>query len=235
MKILKLLAIIGITVLLGSLIYLRFQEQEDSNSQLSSSSKLVDNDDYPPYSMEAGYALNDTVQDFSLTNVDGRLVSLHDYKDSPGAVVVFISNDCPYSNAYEERLIVLDKTFSGSGYPVIAINSRSPYLYPLESLENMKKRSDYKGFPFPYLQDLEKIVLKQFGVKTLPQIFVLQNKDQKFVVKYVGAIDDNYANENSVKNKFAEFAIKGLVNGNDIKRKSTVPVGCSIDKSSQLR
>ena len=88
-----------------------------------------------------GYNLGDAVADFHLKNVDGRSVSLADYRTQKGLIVVFTSNHCPFCKTYEDRLIALDRKFSPQGYPVLAIMPNDPASYEDDSFENMKLRA----------------------------------------------------------------------------------------------
>ena len=74
----------------------------------------------------SGYEIGDVATDFSLKNVDNKKVSLKDYKDTKGFIVIFTCNHCPYAVAYEDRIIALDKKYKKLGYPVIAINPNNP-------------------------------------------------------------------------------------------------------------
>ncbi|MGC4023255.1 MAG: redoxin domain-containing protein [Cyclobacteriaceae bacterium] len=42
-----------------------------------------------------GYQIGDTVSDFKLKNVDDKMVSLSDYKQSSGLILIFDCNTCP--------------------------------------------------------------------------------------------------------------------------------------------
>src|SRR5690606_24720547 len=97
-----------------------------------------------------GYHIGDEATDFKLENIDGKLVSLSDYRDSKGFLVIFTCNHCPYAIAYEDRIIALDKKYRPLGYPVIAINPNDPEVQPEDSMEEMRKRAADKGFTFPY-------------------------------------------------------------------------------------
>ena len=99
----------------------------------------------------AGYKVGDTARDFKLKDVGGRMVSMADNKDAKGFIVIFTCNHCPYSVAYEDRIIALHKAFAPKGYPVIAINPNDPVRQPEDSYENMKVRANEKKFMFPYL------------------------------------------------------------------------------------
>ena len=50
-----------------------------------------------------GYKVGDVATDFKLENIDGNMVSLSDYKDAKGFIVIFTCNTCPYAVAYEDQ------------------------------------------------------------------------------------------------------------------------------------
>ena len=52
-----------------------------------------------------GYKVGDQAADFKLKNVDGKFVSLADYPNAKGFVVIFTCNNCPYAKAYQDRII----------------------------------------------------------------------------------------------------------------------------------
>src|SRR6185503_3816911 len=98
-----------------------------------------------------GYKVGDKTEDFKLKNVDGKMVSLADYNDAKGFIVIFTCNHCPYAKAYEQRIIDLDKKYKTAGFPVIAISSNDPAVVPDDSYNNMVTRAKEKGYAFPYL------------------------------------------------------------------------------------
>ena len=61
------------------------------------------------------------------------MVSLSDFKNVKGYIVVFTCNHCPYAKAYEDRLIAINDKYSKQGYPVIAINPNDPSAEPEDS------------------------------------------------------------------------------------------------------
>ncbi len=174
------------------------------------------------------YSPGDVAIDFKLKNIDESYVSLKDYKSAKGFIVIFTCNHCPYAVAYEDRIIALDKNFKRKGFPVIAINPNDPIAYPSDSFEKMKERAAEKGFTFPYLFDETQEIAKTYGATKTPHVFLLQKEDSKLVVKYIGAIDDNYQDNKAVKDKFVENAIASIVEKKEIAVNSTKAIGCSI-------
>ena len=175
-----------------------------------------------------GYKPGDVATDFKLKNVDGKMVSLADYKKAKGFIVIFTCNHCPFAKAYEERIVALDKKYAPKGYPVIAINPNDPALYAEDSYDNMKVRAKEKGFTFPYLFDEGQTVFPQYGATKTPHVFILQKEGAKNMVRYIGAIDNNYANPADVTEKFAEKALDELLACKPVSQPTTVAIGCGI-------
>src|ERR1700683_2264957 len=98
-----------------------------------------------------GYKVGDKAADFKLKNVDGKMVSMADYKDAKGFIVVFTCNHCPFAKAYEDRVIALNAKYASKGYPVIAINPNDPSQVEEDSYANMQARAKAKNYAFPYL------------------------------------------------------------------------------------
>ncbi|CAM1374209.1 thioredoxin family protein [Tenacibaculum xiamenense] len=175
-----------------------------------------------------GYKVGDIAADFSLKNVDGKKVSLADYKEARGFIVIFTCNMCPYSVANEDRIIELDKKFKNKGYPVIAINPNDPAVTPGDSFEGMQKRAKEKGFTFPYLFDEKQEVYPQYGATKTPHVYILNKRNDKLIVEYIGAIDDSSLNEKNVKVPFVENAISSIMKGEKPSQTYTRAIGCSI-------
>ncbi|MFN3639812.1 MAG: thioredoxin family protein [Flavobacterium sp.] len=175
-----------------------------------------------------GYDIGSVATDFKLKNVDDKMVSLKDYKDAKGFIVIFTCNHCPYAVAYEDRMIALDKKYKSKGYPVIAINPNDPKKQKEDSFELMKVRAKEKGFSFPYLFDNGQKIYPQYGATKTPHVYILQKTDKGNVVRYIGAIDDNYGDESAVKEKYVENAIDALLQNKEVKVTTTKAIGCTI-------
>ena len=176
----------------------------------------------------AGYKVGDKAEDFKLQNVDGKYVSLADFDDAMGYIVVFTCNGCPYAKAYQDRIIALDKKYKAQGYPVVAINPNNVDLKSDDSLEGMKKRAEKKGFTFPYLKDARYEVFKTYGATRTPHIYLLQKESGDLIVKYIGTIDDNYQDAAAVQEAYLANAVDALIAGNNPNPNSTKAIGCTI-------
>lgn len=177
----------------------------------------------------SGYSIGDTASDFKLKNVDGKMISLADYKDVNGYIVIFTCNHCPYSVMYEDRINEIHNKYAAQGYPVIAINPNDPAVQAGDSYEDMQVRAKEKNFKFAYLFDDGQKVFPMYGATKTPHVYLL---DKNRVVKYIGAIDDNARASDKVEDSFLVEAITSLQLGEEVNPSVTKAVGCSIKVKS---
>jgi peroxiredoxin len=175
-----------------------------------------------------GYKIGDKASDFSLKNIDGKMVSLSQYPEAKGFVVIFTCNHCPFAKAYQDRIIALDKKYKSKGYPVIAINPNDPEIVPEDSYDEMKKRAKEKGYTFPYLFDEKQVVYKKYGATRTPHVFLLKKENNDLVVKYIGTIDDNYQDAEAVQKTYLADAIEALLHNKNPNPDFTKAIGCTI-------
>ena len=179
--------------------------------------------------MEAfSYELGDLVSDFKLKNVDGKLVSLSDYSSGKGVIIIFDCNTCPYSKAYNQRIIELNKKYASQGYPVITINPNDPELSPGDSFDEMVSIARKKKYSFPYLVDESQEVARKFGASNTPHVFVLKKENKDFKVAYIGTIDNNSRDASSASKKYVEEAVDALLANKPVTTSRTKAIGCGI-------
>lgn len=172
-----------------------------------------------------GLKVGDKAPDFKLKNIDGTMVSLADYKDAKGYIVIFTCNTCPYAVAYEDRIQALHAKYSQKGYPVVAIQPNDPEVQPGDALDKMKQRAEEKGFTFAYLLDEGQKIYPVYGASRTPEVYLL---DTDMTVRYTGAIDDNYQDAEAVKVNYVKAAIKAMEAGQEPDPTFTKAIGCTI-------
>jgi peroxiredoxin len=177
---------------------------------------------------DKGYDIGDLATDFKLENTDGTFVSLSDFKDAKGFIIVFTCNTCPYAVLYEDRIEALHKKYASKGYPVIAIMPNNVETKPGDSMQAMKERARDKGFTFPYLIDAGQLIYPQYGATKTPHVFVLEKTELGPVVRYIGGIDNNYKDATLVTTNYVSAAVEALLEGSEIKETKTKAIGCSI-------
>ena len=178
--------------------------------------------------VESGYVVGDLARDFKLKDVTGKHVSLSDYKNAKGFIVIFTCNSCPISQMYEDRIITLNEKYETKGYPVIAINPNDPLQQPSDSFDKMKERSKEKEFNFPYLFDETQAIATAYGASRTPHVFLLNKETDGNRVKYIGAIDNNLKDGKMADKKYVEEAVEAVMRGEDVSTTITKAIGCTI-------
>ena len=172
-----------------------------------------------------GLKVGDIAPDFQLKSTSGKTVTLQDYKNAKGYIVIFTCNTCPYAQAYEQRIIDLHNQLSPMGWPVVAIMPNDPNIQPGDGFDRMVDRAKSKAYPFEYLLDEGQKVFPLYGAARTPHVFLL-DKDRK--VRYIGAIDDNADDESLITRRYVEEAIAAVEKGTEPDPSLTKAVGCMI-------
>ena len=123
----------------------------------------------------------------SLRGVDGTMHSSTEFC-SDVLVIVFSCNHCPYVQAYEERMIALQREYSSKRVQLVAINSNDADNYPDDGFEHMVERARERSLNFLYRRDEDQHVVNIFSSTHTPQFFVF---DKERVLRYLGKMDDN--------------------------------------------
>jgi peroxiredoxin len=181
-----------------------------------------------PFAAFAQYTIGSKIEPFALKNIDGKTVSLSDYSNQKGAIIIFTCNHCPFVIAWEDRMIELHNKLAAKGFPVIAINPNDADVVPADSFEKMAERAKEKGYPFVYLHDEKQELFPKFGATRTPEVYVAERTAEGFILRYTGAIDDNHKSADEVTEKYVENAINQILSGKKLSTPQTKALGCTI-------
>ena len=163
--------------------------------------------------------------DFCLKGVDGREYTLASFQSKKVLVVMFICNHCPYVRAVEDRLIALEREFSGRDVQLAGICSNDAAGYPDDSAENLKARWLAKDYRFPYLVDESQQAAKAYGAVCTPDLYVF---DAGRRLAYRGRLDDIWQEPSKVSRRELAAAIEALLKGSAPAKEQQPSMGCSI-------
>ena len=170
-----------------------------------------------------------TISNFKLKSATtNKWVSLSDYKDAKGFIVIFTCNKCPMAKFYSQRLNQMNEKYKKMGVPLVALNSMDTLAYAEESFHRMQLKVKKEQLNFPYLQDKKQNIAKEFKALNTPQAFVIWRVKGKNIIQYEGAIDDNAGDTEKVKNHFLTDAVDQLLEGNEVKVPKSESFGCKI-------
>ncbi|HEX9759043.1 MAG TPA: thioredoxin family protein [Nitrospiria bacterium] len=170
-------------------------------------------------------AIGDQAPAFTLPGVDGKTYSLDSFKDKKIIVVMFTCNHCPYVQAYEPRLVDIQRETRDQGVAFVAINANETLNYPEDDFPKMVKRAKEKNYNFPYLRDETQEVADAYGAHFTPEIFLF---DQERRLRYTGRIDDHWQDPKKAQSHDLRNAIEALLAHQDIEVPETHAMGCTI-------
>lgn len=167
-------------------------------------------------------AIGAPVQNFELTDTDGKSFKLSDAK---GKIVMlhFWSATCPFVARYEERLQAITKDYEAQGVRVVGIASNST-----EKPDQIRKAAAEHGVNYPILIDPGHQIADQFGAVMTPHIYIL---DKKGNLAYEGSVDDQgWGEANPINKNYARDALDALQKDQPVSTPVTKTFGCSIKR-----
>lgn len=173
-----------------------------------------------------------TVADFTLKNAANADVKLSSYASSKAVVVVFISQSCPFSKLYQDRLSKLATTYGSKGVEFLFIDT--PINLEASAAEGETEKLKIKSASannLTYLRDESQKVSSLLGATKTPEAVVLQPSGNGFVVRYKGAIDDNPQMEAYVKETYLGTVLANLTAGRPAGVANQRAAGCLIKKN----
>lgn len=166
-------------------------------------------------------AIGTMVEDFKLPDADGRERKLSSLKGKNGTVLIFVSVQCPVSNAYNGRMEKLYEDYKSKGIALVGINSNAT-----EAPEAVKAHAKEKNLNFPILKDSGNRVADRLGAGRTPEVFFL---DARGRLVYHGSID-NAQNPVMVNTNHLRNAIDATLAGKPVDRADVKAFGCSIKR-----
>jgi peroxiredoxin len=163
---------------------------------------------------------------FSLPDTDSKTVSLSDFKDAAGLLVMFICNHCPFVIHVADELARMCKEYQSRGIAVVGICSNDVDNYPDDSPELMKKEKSQRGYTFPYLYDESQEVAKVYRAACTPDFFLF-DKEHKLV--YRGQMDSSRpGGDIPVTGEDLRAAMDAVLGGAPVPQDQKPSLGCNI-------
>jgi len=164
--------------------------------------------------------------DFSLPDYDGNTVSLNDFADAAGLLVVFMCNHCPFVIHLQKELAAFAREIADRGVQTVAINANDIAKYPDDAPIKMKERAEEIGFPFPYLYDSSQEVAKAYKAACTPDFYLFDRAKKLY---YRGQFD--HTRPSSAEDPTGEDlrrAVDALLAGEPAPTEQIPSAGCNI-------
>ena len=164
-----------------------------------------------------------SIESFSLPDTAGTTRTLKDLAGKNGAVIVFLSAQCPVVRGYVPRINQLAADYQAKGINFIGINSNAT-----EDPDTVKSNVTEYGYKFPILIDKGSVVADKLGATVTPEVFYVNGNG---TLVYHGAIDNDRLGKN-ITETFLKAAFDASLSGKKIQRTSVKAFGCSIARTA---
>jgi len=166
------------------------------------------------------FAVGTKLEDFKLADTGGKEHSFNTLKGKNGAVLIFLSAQCPVVKGYNERINQIAADYEAKGIAFIGVNSNAT-----ESLEWVKSHAA-ENYKFPMLIDKGNVLADKLGATVTPEVYYF---DEKNVLLYHGAIDNDRSGKN-VSENILRTAFDSKLGGKAIAKTKSSAFGCSIKR-----
>jgi len=174
--------------------------------------------------------IGETAPTFTLTDTDGKTVSLADYKDKI-VVLEWFNPECPHVVKHHAKTTTfndLHKEFSDKGVVFLAINSGAPGKQGAGKELNAKYKKEWNK-AYPILLDESGTVGKAYDAKTTPHMYII-GKDGKLA--YKGGIDNQKAFDAKDYTNYVKQTLNQMIKGETITEPETKNYGCGVKYAS---
>ncbi len=171
-----------------------------------------------------GIQIGAAVENFSLPDLNGETKSLNELKGKNGAVLVWLSAQCPVVKGYNDRILAISEEFKSKGINFIGINSNVT-----ESLDWVKSNAGEVGYKFPILIDKNNVLADKFAASVTPEVYYF---DAKNVLLYHGAIDNDRSGRN-ITTQYLRDAADSALGGKAISTTRANAFGCTIKRAEK--
>jgi len=178
----------------------------------------------------AGVEPGKPAPDFTLTGVDGKSVTLSQFRGKY-IVLEWFNSQCPFVQKHYEssNMQTLQSKYIDKGVVWLVINSTNPDHSNYRDAQRTREiMSQWNTDPSAFLFDPEGDVGQMYGARTTPHMYII---DPQGKLVYMGGIDDkpSFSQRDipGAKNYIA-VALDELMAGKPVRESDTRPYGCSI-------
>lgn len=181
----------------------------------------------PLYAQPDGLSVGSSLPSgtIQLQQLDGSSVSVRSLLGEAGTAFIFWSNQCPWTDRYEDRIRRLAADVRDAGVQFVLVNANAGSDTPAESLEQSRQRANRRSYEIPYVRDANARFARALGASRTPHVFLF---DGQGTLVYEGAVDDSPSGSDRPDNPHLQTAIEALIAGERPDVEETEPFGCAL-------
>lgn len=176
----------------------------------------------PEFVPKGNFAVGTKLENFTLPDLSGAEQSFDKLKGKNGAVLVWVSAQCPVVKSYNERINKIAEELKAKDINLIGINSNAT-----ESLDWIKSNASEVGYKFPVLIDKGNVLADKLEASVTPEFYYF---NQENVLLYHGALDNDRSGKNVTIN-YLRDAFDSALRKEPIKTSKVNAIGCSIKRA----
>ncbi|MBX7257933.1 MAG: redoxin domain-containing protein [Candidatus Hydrogenedentes bacterium] len=166
--------------------------------------------------------------DFTLKDYDGKDHSLSAHAGSI-VVLVFTSQECPYSRAGDKALSKFAESYKDKGVVVLSIDSHAGATAEAVKEFATKGNETGKALPYPILIDTKNVYADKMGAKKTPEVYIV---DKSGSLVYHGALDNGKKLDEAGYESYVAIAVDELLAGKPVSKPKSAAYGCGIKRAS---
>lgn len=166
------------------------------------------------------FPIGSKLDNVTMPDPNGIDKSYNDLKGEKGALIIFLSAQCPVVKMYDERINEIAEAYKAKGINFIGV-----YSNHTESVEWVKEHSE-ANYKFPVWIDKNNVFADKLGATKTPEVYYFNEKD---ILDYHGAID-NDRRGNNISKTYLKSAFDQNLSGKEITEKETNAFGCTIKR-----
>jgi len=166
-------------------------------------------------------AIGSKMPSLTLATLNGEPTTLAANAGKNGILVIFISVQCPVSNAYNERIEALAQQWISRGFNVVGVNANRT-----ETPDAVSTHAREHGFTFTILKDNDNKLADALGASFTPETYLF---DASGTLRYHGRIDDS-KDPSAISKRDLTDALTALSGGKTIAVTDTKAFGCTIKR-----
>lgn len=176
-----------------------------------------------------GIAVGEKIESFSLANTDGVTKTFDEMKGKNGAVIMFVSSQCPVVKDYNERMNQIAADYGAKGIAFIGINSNATEMDANGKPADWVAKHIAATYQFPVLMDKGNVFADRVGATVTPEAYFV---DASGTLLYHGAIDNDKKALN-ITNSYLRDAFDLALAGKPVAKTRAAAFGCSVKRATK--
>ncbi|MCE2435853.1 MAG: redoxin domain-containing protein, partial [Candidatus Latescibacteria bacterium] len=174
----------------------------------------------PLHPWAAPLSIGDTLNDFTLSDLNGSSITLNQLPYNRALVIVFSSVVCPASLKYDIHRTQIHNQYAPKGVRLISVNANFN-----ETNQDIEEHHTQNPVPFTILRDPHNKLADHLGATHTPHAFLF---DAQRRLRYKGEIDNGWGIPEDTTSRGLWDALDALLANREIVNTNLPSFGCEI-------